>query len=49
MGMLCSTSFSTPYDAFELFSSDFDYKLCENGEPLKMRWFDDKFKFLMKF
>ena len=43
---------STVYDAypaFDLFSIVHGYKLCENWESLKMRWFGDKFRFLMKF
>ena len=35
--------YTTAYDAyrpFDLFPIDYDYKLSENGESLKMRWFD---------
>ena len=35
--------------AFDLFPIDYRYKLSENGESMKMHWFDDKFRFLMKF
>ena len=35
--------YTTAYDAyrsFDLFPSDYDYKLSENGESLKMHWLD---------
>ena len=47
--MLCSTSLLNCLLWLSWFPIDYDYKLGENGESLKMYWFGEKFRFLMKW